>query len=68
MFGKNTKIKHDIGNLFIRLSINNLDMKNFISSLSFFNLKKNLNKNLKINSSIVIEKSVHYRRDLDSLG
>ena len=43
-------------------------MKNLISSFSIFNLKKNLNKNLKPNSSIYNEKSVHYRRDLDSLG
>ena len=43
-------------------------MKNFINSLSIFNLKKNLNKNLKANSSIDNEKLVHYRRDLDSLG
>ena len=43
-------------------------MKNLISSFSILNLKKNLNKNLKANSPIVNEKSVHYRRDLDSLG
>ena len=43
-------------------------MKNLISSFSIFNLKKNLNKNLKTNSSIESDKSVHYRRDLDSLG
>ena len=43
-------------------------MKNLISSFSILNLKKNLNKNLKANNSIYNEKSVHYRRDLDSLG
>ena len=43
-------------------------MKKLISSFSFINLKKNLNKNLKLDSLIVNEKSVHYRRDLDSLG
>ena len=43
-------------------------MKNLINSFSIFNLMKNLNKNLKENSSIDNEKSVHYRRDLDSLG
>ena len=43
-------------------------MKNLISSFSIFNIMKNLNKNLKENSSIDNEKSVHYRRDLDSLG
>ena len=43
-------------------------MKNLISSFTILNLKKNLKKNLKTNSSIDNEKSVHYRRDLDSLG
>ena len=43
-------------------------MKNLISSFSILNLKKNLNKNLKENSLIANEKSVHHRRDLDSLG
>ena len=43
-------------------------MKNLISSFSILNLKRNLNKNLKENSEIENEKSVHYRRDLDSLG
>ena len=42
-------------------------MKNLINSFSILILK-NLNKNLKENSSIDNEKSVHYRRDLDSLG
>ena len=44
------------------------NMKNLISSFSILNLKKNSNKNLKENSSIDNEKSVHYRRDLDSIG
>ena len=43
-------------------------MKNLISSFSIINLKKSLNKNLKENTSLDNEKSVHYRRDLDSLG
>ncbi len=43
-------------------------MKNLISSLSILNFKKNLNKIFKENNSIDNEKSVHYRRDLDSLG
>ena len=43
-------------------------MKNLISSFSILNIKKNLNKNLKENSSINNQKLVHYRRDLDSLG
>ena len=43
-------------------------MKNLISSFSIINLIKNLNKNLKEDSSIDNEKSVHYRRDLDSLS
>ena len=43
-------------------------MKNLITPFSILNLKKNLNKNSKENSSIENEKSVHYRRDLDSLG
>ena len=43
-------------------------MKNLISSFSILNLKKNLKKYLKANNSIDNEKSVHYRRDLDSLG
>ena len=43
-------------------------MKNLISSFSILNIKKNLNKNSKENSSINNEKLVHYRRDLDSLG
>ena len=43
-------------------------MKKFISAFSIFNLKKNLNKNLKTNSLIDNEKAVHFRRDLDSLG
>ncbi len=43
-------------------------MKNLISSFSIISLKKNLYKTLKVNSSIDNEKSVHYRRDLDSLG
>ena len=43
-------------------------MKNLINSLFALNLKKNLNRNTKTNSSIDNEKSVHYRRDLDSLG
>ena len=44
------------------------DMKNLISSFSVLNLKKNLNKNLKAKYPLYTEKSVHYRRDLDSLG
>ncbi len=43
-------------------------MKNLISSFSILNLKKNLSKTSKVNSSIDNEKLVHYRRDLDSLG
>ena len=43
-------------------------MKNLISSFSILTLKKNLNKNLKTNNTVDNEKSVHYRRDLDSLG
>ena len=43
-------------------------MKNLISTLSFLTVKKNLNKNLKTNTSVYNQKSVHYRRDLDSLG
>ena len=43
-------------------------MKNLISSFSFLNLKKNLNKNFKKHGSTYNEKPVHYRRDLDSLG
>ena len=43
-------------------------MKNLISSFSILKLKKNLNKNFKVNSQIYNEKLVHYRRDLDSLG
>ena len=43
-------------------------MKNLISSFSIINLKKHFNKNIKENSSIDPERSVHYRRDLDSLG
>ena len=43
-------------------------MKNLISSFSIFNIKKNSNKNLKENSTFNKEHSVHYRRDLDSLG
>ena len=43
-------------------------MKNLINVLSVFNFKKNIAKNLKENSSINKENSVHYRRDLDSLG
>ena len=43
-------------------------MKNLISSFSILNLKKNLNKNIKESNSIDNERSVHYRRDLDSLG
>ena len=43
-------------------------MKNLISSFSILNFKKSLNKFFKENSSIENEKSVHYRRDLDSLG
>ena len=43
-------------------------MKNLISSFSILTLKKNLNKNLKTNSTVDNEKLVHYRRDLDSLG
>ena len=43
-------------------------MKNLINPFSFVNLKKNLKKNLKEDSLVVDEKSVHYRRDLDSLG
>ncbi len=43
-------------------------MKNLISPFFILNIKKNLNKNSKENSSINIEKMVHYRRDLDSLG
>ena len=42
-------------------------MKNLITSFSILNLKKNSNKNLKENNLIINEKSVHYRRDLDSL-
>jgi len=44
------------------------DMKNLISPFSILNLKKNLNKNLKENTSIKKKYLVHYRRDLDSLG
>ncbi len=43
-------------------------MKNPFTSFSIFNFKKNMNKNLKENASINKENSVHYRRDLDSLG
>ena len=43
-------------------------MKNLITSFSILNFRKNLNKNLKENNPIDNEKSVHYRRDLDSLG
>ena len=43
-------------------------MKNLISSFSILNFKKNLNKNIKENSSSDNDKLVHYRRDLDSLG
>ena len=43
-------------------------MKNLITSFSVLNLNKNLNKNSKENSSVNNKKSVHYRRDLDSLG
>ena len=43
-------------------------MKNLISSFSILNLKKHLNKNLKVDNLINNEKLVHYRRDLDSLG
>ena len=43
-------------------------MKNLINALSVFNFKKNLAKNSKENSLINKENSVHYRRDLDSLG
>ena len=43
-------------------------MKNLINPFSFVNLKKNLKKNLKEDSLVVDEKSVHHRRDLDSLG
>ena len=43
-------------------------MKSLINPFSVLNLKKNLNKNLKANNPIDNEKSVHYRRDLDSLG
>ena len=43
-------------------------MKNLISALSVLNLKKNFLKHLKENNSIYDEKSVHHRRDLDSLG
>ena len=43
-------------------------MKNLIIPFSILNLKKNLNKILKENSLNDNEKSVHYRRDLDSLG
>ncbi len=43
-------------------------MKNLITSFSILNLKKNLNKNLKASNSIDNGKSVHYRRDLDSIG
>ncbi len=43
-------------------------MKNLISSFSFLNFKKNLNKNLKENGLNNKEHLVHYRRDLDSLG
>ena len=43
-------------------------MKNLITSFSIVNFKKNMNKNLKENTSINKENLVHYRRDLDSLG
>lgn len=43
-------------------------MKNLITSFSILNFKKNMNKNLKENSSSNKENLVHYRRDLDSLG
>lgn len=43
-------------------------MKNLITSFSILNIKKNSTKNLKVNCSSSNEKSVHYRRDLDSIG
>ena len=43
-------------------------MKNLVSSFTILNLKKNLIKDFKENSSIDNKKLVHYRRDLDSLG
>ena len=43
-------------------------MKSLIGTLSFLNLKKNLNKNLKVNNLNNKKNLVHYRRDLDSLG
>ena len=43
-------------------------MKNLIAIFSIINLKKNFNKNSKVNCSTVNEKLVHYRRDLDSIG
>ena len=68
MFGLNIKIKHNAYHSFIRLCKTYNGMKNLISSFSILNLKKNLSKNSKTNSSIDNEKLVHYRRDLDSLG
>ena len=43
-------------------------MKNLFTSFCNLNFKKNLNKNLKVNSLITKENLVHYRRDLDALG
>ena len=68
MFGLNVKIGRKFNHVLIRLYKIIYCMKNLISSFSILNLKKNLNKNLKENSSIDNAKSVHYRRDLDSLG
>ena len=68
MFGLNIKLKHDSDYLFIRLREIIKYMKNLISSFSIINFKKNFNKNFKINNSVVNEKPVHFRRDLDSLG
>ena len=43
-------------------------MKNLISSFTILNLRKNLKKNSEEVSKINVDKLVHYRRDLDSLG
>tara|TARA_A100001388_G_C28459821_1_gene352696 strand:+ start:186 stop:332 length:147 start_codon:yes stop_codon:yes gene_type:complete len=43
-------------------------MKNLIAAFSFFNFKKDLNKNLHKNDSFNKVNFVHRRRDLDALG
>ena len=42
-------------------------MKNLINSFFNLNLKKNVDKELKLKNSPYKENLVHYRRDLDSL-